>query len=153
MNPDKDRASYQPHEARKDSAHHRARSPIQSWLFTNDGHQSESLQGLVNYIWLLIGLVTGLCVALCYLSDTSLYRIRGSTEISLDIVLMLTPWGLLQSFIFRQASYLRPFYFEQADRYGLFQDPSIRHVLFAVWVFAATLLFFAYRIRSKDKKQ
>lgn len=110
--------------------------------------KDESLRVYSFRIWTLIAVSAGLLGFLLHLSDTSLYRIRGLTDINFDIALLLTPWGMVNNLLVQPEHWLRPAYGETASRLGLFDDPSIRLDVAAVLILSVALLYLGYRKRS-----
>lgn len=114
-------------------------------------HGSDRLKAYSIRIWTLILLCAGLFISLIYLSDTSMYRIRGLSEINMEIALMPTPVGILNHLWLQAEHWLKPAYFEPALRHGLFEDGSIRVAVLGVWVFSLALLYLGYRKNTGEK--
>lgn len=114
-------------------------------------NQNDAYKSYVRKIWILIALAAGLAISLIYLSDTSLYRIKGvSGPMRIDLALMLTPFGIIKNLLIESSSWLKPYYSAPAERHGIFDDPWLRHAIVAVWAFAISLLFTVYRSRKSD---
>ena len=90
-------------------------------------------------VWLMTGI---------FLSDTSTYHIRGITSTTFAIAMMLTPWGMLHNLV-DKSSYLRPFYMTAAERYGLFDDSSLRWSIALFFGLSLALLFLIFKPRLK----
>ncbi len=88
-------------------------------------------------------LITGI-----FLSDTSTYHIRGITSTTFAIAMMLTPWGMAHNLI-DKSSYLRPFYMTSSERFGLFDDPSLRWSIAIFFGLSLALLILIFKPRFK----
>jgi hypothetical protein len=94
--------------------------------------------------WLSLVLILSALMALVYLSDTSLYWIRGLSGANLDVALLLTPLGMVKNLWLGGNHALQAVYDEPALRHGIFQDPGIRTGVSLLWGFAIGALYAAY---------
>jgi hypothetical protein len=118
----------------------------------NAKHNTQEFKAFQRSVIVLIALTACLLASLIYLSDTSLYYIRGLTRINLDIALVFTPWGMIHNIVLYPQHWLRPVYNSPADRWGLFQDPALRLSIAAIWSFAIGLLVKGYRPTTDREK-
>lgn len=98
------------------------------------------------YFIFQVVLWVGSLAGLSYCSD---YDITKSVhDMSIEIALMLTPYGIFHNFIIDKESFLRPYYFTVSkSNQSLFAEPII---LFSFILFVAISLFFLYLIRKKN---
>ena len=91
--------------------------------------------------WRSSGPTTCLIVALASilaLSILSEYQIHPPENfLNWDVMVMLTPWGLIGNFCFDQAQYLMKFYWKIGGRSGIFEFPILG--LFILTCVASTL--------------
>ena len=102
----------------------------------------------VRAVFLRIALASAWLLTAIFLSDTSTYHIRGITSTTFAIAMMLTPWGMLNNLLDR-SSWLRPFYMSAAERFGLFDDPSLRWAVGLFFILSLALLILLFKPRLK----
>lgn len=81
-----------------------------------------------------------LSVSLGLLSWISHYELVPRNELTVEVALMLTPWGILQNLLITPDSPLRAYYFLPTDRVGVFDDSSLAVGVVAVALQALALL-------------
>jgi len=70
--------------------------------------------------------------ALTMLSERSGYSIRDLKTVNWDVVLMLTPSGIVNNLLLTPEHYLRPYYSQHSERGDLFGDPAMVVLLLLV---------------------
>lgn len=95
-------------------------------------------------------LLLGLFMSL--LSERSGYSLRSDVDsMNWDIALMLSPSGLLRTYLWRPDFYLRPYYSEVSERGELFRDPVLLALIVSVGICALSGLWIFRRMRGGEK--
>lgn len=86
------------------------------------------------------GIVILVCALAVFLGQRSGYALPDRASVNLDIMLMLTPWGLLRNLLILPDSPLRPFYHVTTTRSGALDDAVLGVALLALLSCVAFLL-------------
>ena len=83
-------------------------------------------------------LTSGIALSMLAISLSGVYRLTEPSGVTWDVVLMLTPSGILDNLVLNPGMPLAPFYFDPAVRDGVLEHPWLWIFLTLNWALGLT---------------